>query len=154
MTTAIIFKNHFVQHLQSLTKEVRAYEREEDLWILKPGISNSAGTLTLHLVGNLNHFIGAQLGQTGYVRQREKEFSDRNVPRTELLAMLEKTQSMLEKTFDAMGAGTLEKVFPLSNFGENKTVHEVLLILLAHFNYHLGQVNYHRRLCVITSSGQ
>ena len=67
------------------------YKNEEDVWKIKEGISNSAGNLTLHLLGNLNHFIGATLGNTGYVRERDKEFSLKNIPRIQLVEDLKKS---------------------------------------------------------------
>lgn len=140
------FKDQFAKHLDALVAEVKEYPNETSLWEIQGQVSNSAGTLVLHLMGNLHHFIGAQLGNTGYVRQREKEFSERHVPVKVLLEELEKTRTMLQRTFDSLTPADLQKTFPLSHFGEGKTVYEVLLVLLSHFNYHLGQVNYHRRL--------
>lgn len=140
------FKDQFVKQVDALINEVKAYGNENDLWIVKQHISNSAGTLVLHLTGNLNHFIGAQLGHTGYVRQRNKEFSDRDVPAATMIAGLEKAKQMLMTTFDRLSNEDLDKIFPVDNFGVGKKVYEVLPHLLAHLNYHLGQINYHRRL--------
>ncbi|HYG52912.1 MAG TPA: DinB family protein [Flavobacteriales bacterium] len=143
-------KNHFKEiiqkHLDQLAGEINAYENECMLWELRPGISNCAGNLALHLVGNLNHFIGAQLGNTGYVRERDKEFSEKNVQRQNIVEKIEATKIMIGNTFDQLDDKRLQDVFPLPHFGEGKTTHEVLLVLLTHFNYHLGQINYHRRL--------
>ncbi|HCX22935.1 MAG TPA: DinB superfamily protein, partial [Cytophagales bacterium] len=69
----------FTRDLNRLIKELEQYPNEEQLWVVTEGINNSAGTLTLHLIGNLNHFFGAILGNTGYIRNREAEFSDRNI---------------------------------------------------------------------------
>lgn len=140
------FKNSFVKGLESLKTEISLFQKEEDLWKPGPGISNSAGNLTLHLIGNLNHFIGAQLGKTGYIREREKEFSDKNIPAAELIFKIEATIKMINITFEQLTESTLKNAFPLNTLGENKTVDEALLILLAHLNYHLGQINYCRRL--------
>jgi uncharacterized damage-inducible protein DinB len=140
------FRDQFVKQLDALINEVKSYENENDLWVVKQHISNSAGTLVLHLTGNLNHFIGAQLGRTGYVRQRDKEFSDRHVPASAMIAELEKARQMLITTFDSLSNEDLDRIFPVDNFGAGKKVYEVLPHLLSHFNYHLGQVNYHRRL--------
>lgn len=140
------FKEIFLKNLDSLAVEIKAYGKEDVMWRLHAEISNSAGNLALHLVGNLNHFIGAQLGKTGYVREREKEFSEKHIARTILLEKIELTKKMVASAFDALTDEDLKKIFPLAQFGENKSIHEVLLILLTHFNYHLGQINYHRRL--------
>jgi hypothetical protein len=90
--------------------------------------------------------VAAQLGKTGYVRERDKEFSEKNVQRDIILGRIEDTKSMILSTFSQLKDGDLSRIFPLSHFGENKTTHEVLLFLLTHFNYHQGQINYHRRL--------
>jgi hypothetical protein len=140
------FKEIFLKNLDSLAGEIAAYEKESTMWITHAGISNCAGNLALHLIGNVNHFIGAQLGSTGYVRERDKEFSEKNISRNVLLQKIESTKKIVAFAFDALTNAELKKIFPLTHFGEGKTTHEVLLILLTHFNYHLGQVNYHRRL--------
>src|SRR5437764_673264 len=75
-----------VRDLRALRREVEAFADERDLWRVPPGIGNSAGTLALHLAGNIRHYIGAVLGGTGYVRDRDAEFALRDVPRTDLLA--------------------------------------------------------------------
>lgn len=140
------FKLQFVKGLESLKTEITAFKDETLLWKIKGDISNSAGNLTLHLIGNLNHFIGAQLGKTGYIREREKEFSDKNIPAAELIFKIESTIKMINNTFEQLTESALKNAFPLNTLGENKTVDEALLILLAHLNYHLGQINYCRRL--------
>ncbi|HLP13292.1 MAG TPA: DUF1572 family protein [Flavobacteriales bacterium] len=140
------FKEIFLKNLDSLAAELSAYTDENHIWELRSGISNCAGNLALHLIGNLNHFIGSQLGNTGYVREREKEFGDKDVSRDVLVEKITATKKMIQIAFDNLRENDLQKQFPLTHFGEAKTTHEVLLILLTHFNYHLGQVNYHRRL--------
>lgn len=140
------FKEIFLKNLDSLAAELSAYTHENHIWELRSGISNCAGNLALHLIGNLNHFIGSQLGNTGYIREREKEFGDKDVSRDVLVEKITATKKMIQIAFDNLQENDLQKQFPLTHFGEGKTTHEVLLILLTHFNYHLGQVNYHRRL--------
>jgi hypothetical protein len=77
--------------LEKLKQEIEAYKSEENLWLVENDAPNSAGNLTLHLIGNLNGFIGAVIGKSGYVREREAEFSGRNIPRNELLQMIDDT---------------------------------------------------------------
>src|SRR4051812_44865207 len=91
------FSEFFLHDLNKLKEEISLYKNESDLWKVEKQISNSGGTLTLHLIGNLKHFIGAQLGNTGYVRQRDKEFSDRNVPREKMLSEIEEVVLILKK---------------------------------------------------------
>lgn len=85
------FLEVFERDLLKLKEEVGLYSNEETLWIVREEISNSAGNLCLHLIGNLNHFIGAVLGHTGYVRNRENEFTLRHTSRKDLLVMLDAT---------------------------------------------------------------
>ena len=110
------------------------------------GINNSAGTLTLHLIGNLNHFFGAILGNTGYIRNREAEFSDRNIPVSEMISSIHKTSEVINNVLLTVNSETLTSDYPLQVFGEPIKTSKFLIHLQGHLNYHLGQVNYHRRL--------
>lgn len=139
-------KESILKGLDALVKELESYPAEKDIWETAPHIANSAGTLALHLAGNLNHFIGAYMGNTGYVRQRDKEFSDRDVPLADIKNLLVQTRAMVAQTLDNMQPEFLTTIFPLENFGAGKQVQEILVSLVGHFNYHLGQVNYHRRI--------
>ena len=136
----------FERDIQKLKTEINLYKDEDNLWVIKEGISNSAGNLCLHLVGNLNHFIGATLGNSGYVRHREDEFSLKNIPRQDLIMNIENCVLILNNTFSRLTEEELEKDFPLEKHGTIVSTTHMLLHLLGHLNYHLGQINYHRRL--------
>ena len=136
----------FERDLQKLKEEVGLYPEEADLWKVENEISNSAGNLCLHLLGNLNHFVGAVLGETGYERNREAEFSSRNVSREKLLNEIDSTIEVVKSSLEKLSAEDFEKNFPLEKHGETVKTDFMLLHLLTHFNYHLGQINYHRRL--------
>lgn len=136
----------FSRDLQKLKIEVEAYSSESNLWLVEENISNSAGNLTLHLIGNLNHFIGAVLGKTGYIREREKEFTDKNIPRSEIIANIEATKKMISEVLPTLTAEDLGSQFPMKVFGEPMTTEYFLIHLTTHLSYHLGQINYHRRL--------
>jgi hypothetical protein len=136
----------FERDINKLAEELMLYKNEEDVWKIKEGISNSAGNLTLHLIGNLNHFIGTTLGNTGYIRERDKEFSLKNIPRIQLVEDLEKVKEVIKNTLSKLPDDDLEKDFPVPLNDKTLSTSFVLMHLLAHFNYHLGQVNYHRRL--------
>ena len=136
----------FTRDLNKLKTEIEAYSSEENLWSVEENISNSAGNLSLHLVGNLNHFIGFVLGKTGYIREREKEFTCKNVPRTEMIAQIEATKKMIAQVLPTLTEADLEKEYPLHVFGEPMTTAHFLIHLTTHLSYHLGQINYHRRL--------
>ena len=136
----------FERDLNKLAEEINLYKNEEDLWKIKDGISNSGGNLTLHLIGNLNHFIGAILGNTGYIRERDKEFSLKNIPRAELVEDIKRTNEVIKNTLLHLSEEELKKDFPVPINDKTSSTSFILLHLLAHLNYHLGQVNYHRRL--------
>lgn len=136
----------FERDLYKLKDEISLYKDEKSLWIVKNEISNSAGNLCLHLVGNLNHFIGTALGKTGYVRNRENEFAAKNISREELVIEIEKTILVVTKTLNNLSSEDFDKDFPVQKHGEIVKTDFMLLHLLTHFNYHLGQINYHRRL--------
>ncbi len=136
----------FNTDLERLQKEVESYSEEDVLWRTNGDISNSAGNLCLHLVGNLNHFIGAILGNTGYVRDRDSEFSLKNIARPELIASIVEVRNMVQKALLDLDPDDLEKNYPVNVFGTEMTSGYFLIRLVAHLNYHLGQINYHRRM--------
>ena len=136
----------FERDLQKLKNEIELYKAEENLWIVKEGIANSAGNLCLHLIGNLSHFIGAKLGNTGYVRHREDEFSLKNIPRQDLITNIENCVLIVKTTLQKLTADDLEKEFPQKVFEKSINTEMMLMHLTTHLTYHLGQINYHRRL--------
>ena len=136
----------FGRDLSKLIGEIDLYKNETDLWKIKEGISNSGGNLTLHLIGNLNHFIGATLGNTGYVRERDKEFSLKDIPRKQLVDDINNTSAVIANTFSSLSKDDLEKDYPIPFNNEISATGFILMFLLSHLNYHLGQINYHRRL--------
>ena len=132
--------------LQKLAEEISSYTNESLIWKTIPGISNSAGNLCLHLCGNLQHFIGAVLGGSPYIRNRDAEFSWKDIPRERLLAEIQVTKNVVRETLLKMDPSSLTKNFPEDVLGKVYTTEFFLIHLIAHFNYHLGQVNYHKRL--------
>ncbi|MBX7224725.1 MAG: DUF1572 domain-containing protein [Chitinophagales bacterium] len=136
----------FHRDLKKLQDEINQYEDEADLWVIKGNISNSAGNLCLHIIGNLNHFIGAVLGKNGYIRHRDLEFSQKNVPRVDMLANIDALFPIISDTLSGLSEDDLSGVFPVLKHDEVVTTELMLLHLLSHFQYHLGQINYHRRL--------
>ena len=136
----------FDRDLKKLIAELNLYNDEYDVWVTKEGISNSGGNLCLHLVGNLNHFIGATLGNTGYVRHRDDEFSLKNVLRQDLILNIENCILVVNNTLQNLSEEVFLNDFPLEKHGQIVSNTHMLLHLYEHLNYHLGQVNYHRRL--------
>ncbi len=139
-------KTLFDRDLAKLHTEIAAYRDEKNLWKTREGITNPAGNLCLHLVGNLNAYVGAVFGETGYVRDREAEFARRDVPRETLLAMVDQTREMLPPALDRITPAQLGATYPIRIFPQKTTVEYMMVHLAAHLAYHLGQVNYHRRL--------
>jgi len=144
MTESI--KSLFTRDLNQLKKEIESYQNKEAIWKIDKDILNSAGNLSLHLVGNINHFIGAILGNSGYVRNRELEFSLKNIPKTELILQIEKTIEVVHSSLDQLSEEDLKKEYPIEALGYPMTTEYFLIHLFGHLNYHLGQINYHRRL--------
>lgn len=136
----------FIRDLTKLKTEIEAYRDEKTVWKTDKDILNSAGNLCLHLVGNLNTYIGAQLGNSGYIRQRDLEFSLKDLPGSELVGQIEKTMEMILFSFGKLTEEDLKKEYPIEPLGYKMTTGYFLIHLLGHLNYHLGQVNYHRRL--------
>jgi hypothetical protein len=136
----------FERDLDKLSKEISSYTNENDLWKTAEGISNSGGNLCLHLIGNLKHFVGKVLGNIPFERNREREFSDKNVPVPELLKAAAETKSAVVDTIRKLEDPVLQKNYPINVFDKDMSVESFLLHLYGHLNYHLGQINYHRRL--------
>ena len=136
----------FEKELDKLKEELSAYEQDEQVWKTAEGIGNSGGNLCLHLTGNLQHFIGATLGETGFIRNREAEFKLKNIPRQKLLEEVDNTKRVVTDTLEQLSKKELESEYPLQVFGEPLTTQFFLIYLLKHLSYHIGQINYHRRL--------
>jgi hypothetical protein len=132
--------------LRALAREVEAYPDERDLWRLPPGVSNSGGTLALHLAGNVQHFLGARLAGTGYRRDRPAEFADRDLPRAEILRRIVAAREAVRAAAERVDDSTLAADFPEVLGGTRVATGEYLIHLVSHFAYHLGQLDYHRRL--------
>jgi uncharacterized damage-inducible protein DinB len=135
-----------IRDLNKLEQELRQYPTESLIWKVEQGITNPAGNLTLHLCGNLQYYVGAVLGNTGYVRNRDLEFTAKDKSRADLLSELERTRAAVNTTLPALSDAQLQSEYPIDVFGKPMKTLYFLIHLTAHFSYHLGQVNYHRRL--------
>ncbi|MNK45850.1 hypothetical protein D3C87_646230 [compost metagenome] len=141
-----ILKKLFNRDLHKLKTEIESYQNEVSLWIIDQSIANSAGNLCLHLIGNLNTYIGAALGNSGYIRNRDLEFSLNDVPREELLIKIDATIDIVNQTLDKITTEELEAEYPLLVLEGKTSTAYFLTHLATHLAYHLGQINYHRRL--------
>lgn len=141
-----VLRTLFHRDLQKLKAEIAAYQDESRIWLVSGVIANSGGNLCLHLIGNLNTYLGAEIGKTGYVRDRPLEFSRKDVPREELLRMLDDTIAVVNHALDQLQESDLQKEYPLLVFAEKTSTEYFLVHLTTHLAYHLGQINYHRRI--------
>jgi len=139
-------KQLFTRDLERLRNEIELYQYEENLWKVAGEITNSAGNLCLHLIGNLNTYIGNEIGKTGYIRNRPLEFSLKDVPKVELLQKIDETVVVVNQSLDRLREEDLELEYPIVVLHESTSYLYLLIHLTTHLAYHLGQVNYHRRL--------
>lgn len=136
----------FNRDLKRLIAEIEQYKIEADIWKVKGQINNSAGNLCLHLVGNLNTYIGKELGRTEYIRNRDLEFYLKDIPRQELIQKVENTIEMINQIFDNFDDNLLQTEYPILVFDKKTSTEYLLVHLTTHLTYHLGQINYLRRL--------
>ncbi|HYC85598.1 MAG TPA: DinB family protein [Chryseosolibacter sp.] len=136
----------FDRDLKKLEDEIRQYPGETALWKIAKDIKNPAGNLALHLCGNLQHYIGKVLGGRDYVRNRDLEFSAKDIPQSELIAQVAKTRQTVLSVLGSLDANLLGQQYPEKVFDYPMTTAYFLIHLAGHLNYHLGQINYHRRL--------
>ena len=141
------------RELRAIERELDAYETEEQVWSLPPGLPNSGGTLALHAAGNLQHFLGAVLGGSSYVRDRDAEFQRRNVARSELIEELRRAASSVQQVLDRVDRSTLDGDYPLPVANRRLMTSDFLLHLATHLAYHVGQLDFHRRIVTGNPAG-
>ena len=141
-------KSIYKRDLEKLKQEIGQYRDESVIWKTDGDITNSAGNLCLHLIGNLKAYIGAELGQSGYVRERDLEFSTKGTSRAEMVKGIDEAIAVIDSTLDNMTAEQLEADYSKPVFADKATMTTgyFLIHLATHLNYHLGQINYHRRI--------
>ncbi|WP_448702575.1 DinB family protein [Mucilaginibacter sp. AW1-3] len=139
-------KSLYTRDLTRLVNEIEQYQNEESIWRTAPGIANSGGNLCLHLIGNLNTYIGGELGKTGYIRNRDLEFSSKNVPKANLVIQIKQTMQIVDAALDQLSENDMDAIYPQIVFEKEMTTGYFLIHLSSHLTYHLGQINYHRRL--------
>ena len=139
-------KSLFNRDLNNLKVEIESYQDQNQIWAIEKNISNSAGNLCLHLIGNINTYIGTELGKTGYIRNRPLEFSLKDVPGSELISKIDDTILVVNDTLDSLTEADLKAIYPQIVFEKEMTTEFFLVHLATHLAYHLGQINYHRRL--------
>lgn len=135
-----------LRDLDDLILEIDATE-EKDLWKNMPGVTNSAGTLAFHLCGNLRHFIGAVLGNDGYIRKREEEFSRKDLSKEQLILKIRETKIAIQMAFSSITEVHLSEEMPdTPPQHKGRTIGFFLMQLICHLSRHRGQLNYLRRI--------
>lgn len=140
------YARYFGRELATTRDQLLAYPDTESIWALPSGLPNSAGTLALHMAGNLRWFIGAQIGGSGYVRNRDLEFSARGVPSDDLVRNIEAASDEVTRALAQLDDARLEQIYPLEVGGVKLPTGRFLGHLAVHLGYHLGQMDYHRRI--------
>lgn len=136
----------FIRDLNRLIEEIKAFKQEDNLWITPNQVNNSAGHLTMHLIGNLNHFIGNEIGNTGYVRNRDSEFNGEPKSVSELILEIEATKIIVSSALENVKDSLLRYPFPAAPDHNKLDYRSFLIHLIGHLNYHLGQISYTRRV--------
>jgi uncharacterized damage-inducible protein DinB len=144
---SIFYINLYTRDLTRIIGELNSYQDEEDIWKVLPGTLNSAGHLVQHLIGNLKTYIGNPLAGIGYVRNRDAEFTVRSFTRTQFLDTLNEVIQIINTALHNKTDEELTAVYSGNDLSisPDQTIDVVLLHLLAHLSYHLGQINYQRR---------
>lgn len=141
----------FARDLTRLIQELSAFPDSASLWQTAPGVTNAAGTLALHLEGNLREYIGRQLGGIEFKRDRPLEFSSRGVDQKDLVARTEAVRTMVPRVIEALSEPQLAAIYPEQVLSVPITTRQFLIHLSGHLNYHLGQIDYLRRF--VTNNG-
>jgi len=129
-----------------MRREIESYPDDESLWRETSGVSNPGGTLALHCAGNMRHFVGAVLGQDGYIRDREAEFTARGATREQVVAELDSALNAVERALESLPAAVFDGPYPARVYGRTLRTDVLLTHMAIHLGYHLGQLDYHRRL--------
>ncbi|MBX7118884.1 MAG: DinB family protein [Gemmatimonadaceae bacterium] len=140
------------RELRTLAREVAAYPDDAALWRDVPGLANPGGVLARHLAGNVRAFIGTVLGGGGFVRDRDGEFAARGLTRAEVVAEVEAARAEVARVLPTLDAARLAAEYPQAVGGHRFTTARFVTHLAVHLGYHLGQLDYHRRM-VAPASG-
>lgn len=140
------FANIYGRELDRLVEEVLAYQNDSDLWSTSGAQKNSAGNLALHTAGTLMHFIGVGLGASGYIRDRDGEFSARDLPRDEVVRRIRECRDTVVPVLEGLDDDAMDTTNPgeVPARLQGITMRAFLLHLLWHVGWHLGHVYYHR----------
>jgi hypothetical protein len=136
----------FRSDLLRLHQQVAAFPDDATLWQVLPGVTNSAGNLLLHLEGNLREYIGRQLGEISYSRNRPLEFSASGISRSELSSRVMDLAERIPAVIVGLSSEQMARQYPEVVLAGPLSTSEFLIHLYGHLNWHLGQVDYLRRI--------
>ncbi len=136
----------FRRDIARLGQQVNGFPDDSTLWAILPGTTNSAGNLALHVEGNLREYIGRQLGGVPYERRRPLEFSSTGLTRGELAGRVTALQTLIPEIVLGLTEQVLDAPFPEEVLGIPLSTRQFVIHLLGHLNYHLGQIDYLRRI--------
>jgi Protein of unknown function (DUF1572) len=137
-------KTILLRDISGLERELDLYPDDASVWKNIPGLPNPAGNLMLHLAGNLQHFFGTALGSTDYVRNRDAEFTKRDIPRSELREELAGAKQGVLAAFANLIEKSLDQPYPVKITDTEFSTRLAILQLITHLAYHLGQIDYHQ----------
>jgi uncharacterized damage-inducible protein DinB len=140
------------RELNSLKTEIEKIPDDKILWQTVPGVTNSVGNLTLHICGNLKHYLGKNLGDSDYVRHRDSEFNTQSGSRNDLVKEINETIEVVRTVLPNLSAEQINSIYPETVVGVELTTARFLIHLCVHSGFHLGQVGYLRR--IITGNNQ
>ena len=146
MSTSKELATLFRRDLAKLIHQIESFPTDESLWQVLPGVNNPAGNLALHIQGNLREYVGRQLGQLSYIRNRPLEFSARGLSRHEVCDQLTELINSIPAVIENLSDEQLEMEYPEVVLEAATSTRQFLIHLYGHLNWHLGQVNYLRRI--------
>src|SRR5690606_22157116 len=138
------FTKIYDRDLDRLKQEISAFNLDSNIWKTVGHVKNSSGNLCLHLIGNLNNYIGKNMGNYAYTRDRDAEFNLKNVPKSQLIHQIADVKEIVLSTLKKMDKGMLDQDHVEKVFGHTMTNGYFLIHLTGHLSYHLGQINYLR----------
>jgi len=134
------------RELDGIAREIEAFPDDISIWQAAPGVTNAAGNLALHIAGNLQHFVGTLLGNTGYVRDRDREFGQRSGTRHEVVEELRRARAVVANVLPSLPGAALETTLSPQSMPGPVPAQRLLVHLCAHAGFHLGQIGYLRRI--------
>jgi len=146
MNTSTELAALFRRDLTRLIQEIKAFPDDASLWQTAPGVTNSAGNLALHLEGNLREYVGRILGGIAYGRQRDLEFSSKGISAAEIADRLAGVLELVPRVVAQLTTEQLDATYPESVQKAPLSTRQFLFHLYGHFSYHLGQIDYLRRI--------